>query len=420
MLIFNVVFVFNFFIFYVSFFKIILVPNFIKLNNYSIYKIYDFLINKNILNVKYLLISIKKKSVLNRNKIILYFNFKINNFLNFYVFNFNNFEVFYYFFMKKNNISILYKFDIFSNILLLHNLLNIDNKIYIYINIYLLIITILFLFIFKYLINIELYFINKIEKLIFNFKKNNFTLNYFNKYENLETIFFFNKICKIIFDIKKYFQNKIISISIISHDLRIPLTRIRLIMDIIDFENKKKFTQLIKLVNNDIEECNLLISHFLSSIQKKKNILLDEVDLNLLISDIISKEIYRFKNIVNNLSCEKLNLKINILSIKRVIFNVIDNAINFGNTWIKISSGYDYIENKKYAWFKVEDDGCGISKQKIRDLFKLFVKNNYNIKGFGVGLFIVDKIVKENFGKIETGVSEKNGFLIKIYLLLDR
>ncbi len=377
---------------------------------------YDFVFRRDFFNIKYLLITLRKNNILYDKKLKIYFNFKLNYFLNFNFFIVNKNKLFFYFFLLNENINILYNFFLFSNILLIYKLFFLNKYQFVYI--FWLLVLFFNILIFKYFFYLELFFFNCLEKLNFGFRKKNICLLNLNRYENLETIYFFYKINKIIFSVKKYFEKKIFSISIICHDLRIPLTRIRLIMDIMNINKKKQFLELVKLVNDDIKECDLLITYFLNLLKNKEGIFSRNIDLNFLINEIINKEMYRFKNIVNNLSYEKIILNIDILSIKRVIFNIIDNAIYYSNNWIKISSGYDVINNKKYAWFKVEDDGCGISKEKIKNIFKLFVKDNYNIKSFGIGLFIVHKIVKENFGKIETGVSERNGFLIKIYLVI--
>ena len=192
----------------------------------------------------------------------------------------------------------------------------------------------------------------------------------------------------------------------ISHDLRTPLTRMKLQIAFI------KDQELSNKLADDVNEMEKMLNEYLqftkSSFQEK-----DEMfNLTDLLDDIINK--YNKNNISKNLMPRVYyNGRKNL--IKRCINNLIDNAIKYGN---KIN--IELNKNNENLFIKVEDDGPGIPKDEYENVFKPFYKVNKgradSKSSVGLGLSIASDIIRSHGGNIKLVKSSMNGLGVKIFL----
>ena len=192
----------------------------------------------------------------------------------------------------------------------------------------------------------------------------------------------------------------------ISHDLRTPLTRMKLQLAFI------KDNELSKKLSEDINEMEKMLNEYLqftsSSYQEKDEIF----DLSELIDDIIQK--YNNENISKNLIPRVyLNGRKNL--IKRCINNLIDNSIKYAK---KIKIELSKKENGLFV--KIDDDGPGIPKSEYDNVFKPFYKidkSRADAKAsVGLGLSIASDIIRSHGGNIKLEKSKMNGLSVKIFL----
>ena len=192
----------------------------------------------------------------------------------------------------------------------------------------------------------------------------------------------------------------------ISHDLRTPLTRMKLQIAFI------KDTELANKLKEDIDEMEKMLNEYLqftSNSHSEKN---EEFNL----SDLIKKTIKEYNNrsISSNIYSEiYINGRKNL--IKRCINNLIDNAIKYGdkvNIELTKSSGNLFI--------KIEDDGPGISENEYENVFKPFYKidkgRTDSKSSVGLGLSIASDIIRSHGGNIKLEKSSMNGLGVKIFL----
>ncbi len=192
----------------------------------------------------------------------------------------------------------------------------------------------------------------------------------------------------------------------ISHDLRTPLTRIKLQLEIIkDEEVKKK-------LSDDIDEMEKMLNEYLQfskSTFTEKNERFNIAELiNLLIKKYNLKNIYIEKS-EKNIFTGRKNL------IQRCLSNLIDNALKFGKN-VKINQ---FILRKNLI-ILVEDDGIGIPEIEFDNVFKPFYKidksRNKSKSSVGLGLSIASDIIRSHGGIIELGKSDMGGLKVKISL----
>tara|TARA_B100000925_G_C21800341_1_gene384355 strand:- start:101 stop:697 length:597 start_codon:yes stop_codon:yes gene_type:complete len=192
----------------------------------------------------------------------------------------------------------------------------------------------------------------------------------------------------------------------ISHDLRTPLTRMKLqIAFIKDSEISNKLTE-------DINEMEKMLNEYLqftSSSYLEKN---ERFDLSNLILQTIDK--YNNKNISKNIADNvQFNGKKNL--VKRCLNNLIDNAIKYGDK-VKI----ELSKSTNNIFIKIEDNGPGIPKSEYENVFKPFYKIDKGRaetkSSVGLGLSISSDIIRSHGGNIKLEKSDMNGLGVKIFL----
>jgi two-component system osmolarity sensor histidine kinase EnvZ len=192
----------------------------------------------------------------------------------------------------------------------------------------------------------------------------------------------------------------------ISHDLRTPLTRMKLQIAFI------KEKEISSKLADDINEMEKMLNEYLqftSSSYSEKD---EMFNLSELINQIIQK--YNNENISKNLTSRiYLNGRKNL--IERCINNLVDNAIKYAskvNIELNKSNGNLFI--------KIEDNGIGIPEKEYDNVFKPFYKINKgradSKSSVGLGLSIASDIIRSHGGNIQLGKSSMNGLEVKIFL----
>ena len=192
----------------------------------------------------------------------------------------------------------------------------------------------------------------------------------------------------------------------ISHDLRTPLTRMKLQTAFIKDENISN-----KLVD-DINEMEKMLNEYLqftSSNYLEKDELFN---ISELIIQIIEK--YNNKNISKDI-IERVYFNGRKNLINRCINNLIDNALKYGK---KIN--VELTKKNTNIFIKIEDDGPGIPKEEYDNVFKPFYKidkgRGEKKSSVGLGLSIASDIIRSHGGNIKLEKSKLNGLEVKIFL----
>ena len=206
--------------------------------------------------------------------------------------------------------------------------------------------------------------------------------------------------------IERHINQRTEMLSGISHDLRTPLTRMKLQTAFInDKETAKKLTE-------DINEMEKMLNEYLqftSSSYTEKD---ETFNLSELITEILEK--YNNKNISYNL-IPRIYIDGRSNLIKRCLNNLIDNALKYAeNVEVNLNKKNNNI------LITIDDNGPGISKSEYNNVFKPFYKIDKgradSKSSVGLGLSIASDIVKSHGGNIILEKSKMNGLRVKIFL----
>ena len=194
----------------------------------------------------------------------------------------------------------------------------------------------------------------------------------------------------------------------ISHDLRTPLTRLKLQLSFIKDE------ELSKKMSLDIDEMEKMLNEYLQFTSSSYL----EKDETFDISELIESTINKYNNI--NISKELIprvymNGRKNL--IQRSLSNIIDNSIKYAKKIsIKLS------KNNNNIIITIDDDGLGIPENEYQNVFKPFYKldkgRGDSRSSVGLGLSITSDIIKSHGGNIILEKSPLNGLKVKIFLPL--
>ena len=206
--------------------------------------------------------------------------------------------------------------------------------------------------------------------------------------------------------INRHLNQRSEMLSGISHDLRTPLTRLKLQLAMIDQKD------LSKKMSKDIDEMESMLNDYLQFAKTQSKELTTKIQLSKLFEEISSS----FNN--KNFKISKVDgiiLKGRHLALKRSFENIIQNGLTYGN---KVNVKIQKSSNRALIIF--EDDGPGIPEDQYKNVFKPFFRldksRSLNKSGVGLGLAIVEDVINSHGGNIQLGKSELNGLLVKISL----
>ncbi len=203
----------------------------------------------------------------------------------------------------------------------------------------------------------------------------------------------------MMYTLEQIEKDRKIMLAGISHDLRTPLTRIRLTAEMLPDEFLRE--GLIY----DVDDMDAILNQFISYMRDGSDEELSETDLNCVLQELI----VQFQPLDIRYTAHELPIIMaRTLSLKRLIGNLINNAKRYGAEPIEITTTvvHDQIQ------ISVADCGEGVPEEQIQDLMQPFVRGNAarTIQGSGLGLAIVKRIVDLHQGTLILQNREQGGF----------
>ena len=206
--------------------------------------------------------------------------------------------------------------------------------------------------------------------------------------------------------ITRHLKQRSEMLSGISHDLRTPLTRLKLQLA---FLKDKKIEKKMQI---DIDEMEKMLNEYLQFSRSQFNEITETVEINKLINELISR--YEGKKISFSQE-EKIYFDGRINSLKRCFNNLINNALKYGDE-INISLK----KSLNNIILLVDDNGPGIPNSEKENVLKPFYKidksRNESKSGVGLGLSIASDIIRSHGGNLSLLESPKKGLRVKISL----
>ena len=209
--------------------------------------------------------------------------------------------------------------------------------------------------------------------------------------------------------INRQIQQRTAMLAGVSHDLRTPLTRIKLQAEMMgDHEDAKA-------LKSDVEDMQRMIDAYLQFTKGEGNEETQRIDVLDMVERLSASFARSSFNIDVQSKGENFSLWLRPVAFERCLSNILSNAQKYaGAAWVNVQG------NDEIITIVVDDDGPGIDEAYYDDVFKPFFREeksrNTKTGGVGLGLPIAQDIILAHGGDIRLGKSSKGGLSVKIEL----
>mgnify|MGYP000467419845 FL=1 len=208
--------------------------------------------------------------------------------------------------------------------------------------------------------------------------------------------------------IKRFIKQRTDMLAGVSHDLRTPLTRMKLQLSLMKDDDAKKELEY------DIKEMTAMLNSYVSFVRGETPETIENIQLNNLIKNIC-QNLDREKYEITETYSRKIDTSGRPLQIKRAIQNILDNARRYASK-IQI----DVSANNDECFISISDNGPGIPEKNYEDVFKPFFTldpSRNKMKGeSGLGMTISRDIIRSHGGDIKLSPSSIGGLKTVINL----
>ncbi len=218
-------------------------------------------------------------------------------------------------------------------------------------------------------------------------------------------------------------------VSNVSHELKTPITSIRVLADSLmsmDDAPVELYREFMSDISDEIDRENKIIDDLLSLVKLDKSaagLNIDQADINIMIQDIMKRlSPIAKKNNIDLIyeSIRDVTADVDEVKLSLAISNLVENAIkyNIDNGWVHVTLDADH----KYFYVKVTDSGIGIPEENQDQIFERFYRvdksRSSESGGTGLGLSITKNIVLMHHGSIKLSSKEGEGstFTVRIPL----
>ncbi len=206
--------------------------------------------------------------------------------------------------------------------------------------------------------------------------------------------------------INRHLNQRSEMLSGISHDLRTPLTRLKLQLAMLTQKD------LSKKMSKDIDEMEKMLNDYLQFAKTQASE--DTVTINL--SELINQVKTSFDGRkLDVIKSNDIYIQGRSIALKRSFENIINNGLTYGKRVVVKTQ-----KSLNRVLITFDDDGPGIPEDQYKNVFKPFFRldksRSLNQSGVGLGLAIVEDIINSHGGNIQLGKSELNGLQVKISL----
>jgi two-component system phosphate regulon sensor histidine kinase PhoR len=236
----------------------------------------------------------------------------------------------------------------------------------------------------------------------------------------------------IIMRQKKLSEMKNDFINNMTHELKTPVSTISIAAQMMRDADITKSPQIFKhistIISDETKRLGFLVEKVLQMSlfeNQKATLKLKEIDINDLIASVANTFTIKVEKsggtIDIDLNAENSTIFADEMHITNMIFNLMDNAVKYRREDVPLKlTAHTRNEGEKVI-ISIEDNGIGIKKENLKKIFERFYRvptgNVHNVKGFGLGLAYVRKVVEDHNGTIraENGYGNKGtAFIITL------
>lgn len=219
---------------------------------------------------------------------------------------------------------------------------------------------------------------------------------------------------QMVADLARVESDRAVILAGISHDLRTPLARMQLEVEMAGLADDAR-----KGMQSDLSQMDEIIGQFLEFAKPSDKVSAASVDLTWLMTEC-AHEAARLPDVrITSNIADNVNVFGNATDLRRVINNLIENARRYGKTAGTNETTIDIAckNQGNHAIIEIADSGPGVPDSEIERLLRPFTRLDTargQANGAGLGLAIVERIVKRHHGSLKLSNSPTGGLRIRI------
>jgi two-component system osmolarity sensor histidine kinase EnvZ len=227
---------------------------------------------------------------------------------------------------------------------------------------------------------------------------------------------------QMVDDLQRVESDRAVILAGISHDLRTPLTRLQLEVEMARLPNEAR-----EGIESDIAQMDAIIGQFLDYAKPTEAASFIPLDISELLADV-AREAERMLDVrVSTAIAAKVHVLGNQTDLRRVLNNLVENARRYGKTpgseftEIDIACRIKPTGHGKRAVIEVQDHGVGVPDDQVLQLLKPFTRMDTargQANGAGLGLAIVERVVSRHNAELHVRNREGGGLQIQIVMPL--
>lgn len=240
----------------------------------------------------------------------------------------------------------------------------------------------------------------------------------------------------IIFRQKRYSEIKNDFVNNMTHELKTPIASISLASQMMNDKSLTKSPQMLEhlggVINDESKRLRFLVEKVLQmSMYDNKTAVLKKkyTDLNEMVENIASSFTLRVEHtggkVYTGIEAVDSTMYVDEMHFQNVIFNLLDNAVKYAKSDQPLNVYLKTWNTEHHLCLSVRDTGVGIKKENLKKIFDKFYRvhtgNVHDVKGFGLGLAYVKKMVDLHDGEIRVDSEYGKGttFTIKLPIIHD-
>ncbi|MGY4491821.1 ATP-binding protein [gamma proteobacterium L18] len=215
-------------------------------------------------------------------------------------------------------------------------------------------------------------------------------------------------------DVEQAGRERELMLAGVSHDLRTPLTRLRLSTEFMD-----PSSDLAADMQRDIEDMDAILDQFLAFIRDGRDEAIEDVDLEHLVQETVAPFNQPHERV--RLCLEPIPpFPLRRVSMKRLLTNLIGNALHHAGDGVEVAAYVSGDNSAPYVVLSVLDRGAGIPEDELASIFDPFIRGDRarSGKGTGLGLAIVKRIAAMHGGNVELRNRSGGGLEARVRLPL--
>ena len=213
--------------------------------------------------------------------------------------------------------------------------------------------------------------------------------------------------------ILRYINQRTEMLAAVSHDLRTPLTRMKL--ELAMLERTPVGPGDLEDLRNDVEEMSGVVEGYLAFARGEGQEQIEPCDLGALLHDVAERTARGEIDLIVQLE-RPVELLLRPVAFRRCITNLIENAIRHARRSVQVRATAE----REQVWIAIDDDGPGIPAERREEVFRPFHRidpsRNPSTGGVGLGLTIARDIVLAHGGDIDLQDSSDGGLRVLIRL----